>query len=182
MKRIILLLTAVLVVGVGLRVLGAFQNEQQGALLRVTQAEEQAERDQQLADQDKIKLDCDKAWSRYQMNRLGVEHVRLAVGAVEFDKHYNKAEIEEIKASKTEPTCGYKLDLNESTRMIFEQSHYETESQAFKVLAALEKKYAADRRAQAYRIRHKVWTTLTGATIEPQDEWTKFLTKRYGRP
>jgi len=173
MKKVLLIVVVVLVIGfVGLRIYTAFQNEQRGALLRASQAEEQAVRAQRLVDQDTAELDCDHAWGLYRIAEAEVRHVRITVGEL-------ASLAAEMEADKLKPTCSSEFNLDTSMRVINDRMDHDSVASFLKALATSERKYAVDRKTQGYRICHKIWATLTGAVAETPEEWTKFLAQRY---
>ncbi len=168
-----LVVLAVFLVGfVGLRIYAAFQNEQRGALLRASHGEEQAAREQQLADQDTAELDCSDAWGLYRIAEKEVQYVRITEGELA----YLAADME---ADKLKPICSYEFSLDASTRVGNDRLDHESAASESRALAMSERKYAADRKTQGNRIRHKIWATFTGAAPETPEEWTKFLAQQY---
>jgi hypothetical protein len=171
-KIVSLALAGLLVGFVTLRIYIAFQNERRGASLRASQAEEQAMREQQQADQDTADLSCSDAWSSYRLAEGEVRLVRLTQG----ESAYFAAEAE---ANKLKPVCSGELSLAASMDVVLDRLHHDTAVTFLKALAISERKYAADRKTQASRICHKLWAALGGATPETQEEWTKFLARHY---
>jgi hypothetical protein len=173
MKKVLLIAAAVLVAGLGLRVWGGFQNEERGALIRAAQAEERAGREQQLADRDTAELDCSQVWSMYRIAQQDVEEVRITEGQ---GLAYFRAEME---ADKLKPVCDSEFTFEGSTHVSLDRLAHDSAVLFSRALAASERKYAGDRSMQVFRIGHTMWATLTGATLERPEEWTKFLAQRY---
>jgi hypothetical protein len=176
MKSVSKVVLTLLVVAVGfglLRIYGAYQNEKKTALLIAAQASEAAKAAELEVAEDRVHEACAKAWLDYDLEESKAENIRIKVGPSAYAK-------EEARIFGDKPICpkpdtslgGILQDVGPSLEHISEEHNYWC-------FAALENRYASDRKLQTRHLLHLAWAEIIGAAPETPAEWGQFLAQSY---
>jgi hypothetical protein len=173
MNKVVIPLVAVAVVFGLLRIYGAYQNEKKTALFMAAQASEAAKAAELEVAEDHAHGACAKAWLDYDLEESKADNIRITVGPLAYAKEEARIIADKPVCSKPDTSLGGILqDVGPSLDHISEEYNYW-------YFAALENRYASDRKLQTRHLLHQAWGKLIGAAPESPEEWGKFLAQNY---
>jgi hypothetical protein len=139
---------------VGIRIYGAFQSEQESAVARANDADQQSQELNAENDEDQRKIECSTRWLEYQNDLLSKQIAELK-GAVGH--------------TPLEPSCdGYAMSLDETLNISNEGMRAILNASNAKQYAIYEREYSINRPLQAKFLARRLWVFLKGTKLEPQ--------------
>jgi len=137
----------------GIRIYGAFQMEQESAIARADEAEQEAKALNAKSDEDTRRMECDNQWLKYKNNLLDKQIAELKGG---------------IGHTPIEPSCdGYAMSLDEGMKVSMEGMQAIVDASNAREYARLEREYSTNRKLQARFLALRLWTFLKGSELKP---------------